>query len=61
MKCEDCPSFQGRDIYCKMGLSMRTGDTRTCEDFGKTNQKQLLLDRNIWDRVKKRWINPSKQ
>lgn len=54
-KCEGCTSFQGRDYHCKMGLWIRTNDMRTCEDFGKTNQREILVGRNIWDKVKKFW------
>lgn len=51
MKCEECPSFQGRGSSCKMGLFTGKTDARTCEDFGKTNQKELLIERGIWERV----------
>ena len=55
MKCEECPSFQGRDNSCKMGLFIGKTEMRTCGDFGKTNQKELLLERGVWENIKRYW------
>ena len=53
--CESCPSFQGRAEYCMMGLSIGEGDFRTCSDYGLINQKELLIERGIYETIKKYW------
>ena len=53
--CESCPSFQGRDEYCMMGLSIGKTDSRICNDYGLINQKELLIERGCYEEIKKYW------